>query len=42
MMAARNEAEQHFETYLDGHGLAYEYELATDDGKRPDYWIRSG
>lgn len=34
----RNEAEAHFETYLDAHHLSYRYEEPAG-GARPDYWI---
>ena len=35
---ARNEAEEHFETYLSGRTLSFEYELPAGRSN-PDYWL---
>lgn len=40
VLVARNEAEEHFETYLDLHELGFEYERAAG-AAHPDFWINS-
>ena len=40
-MPARTPAERHFEHYLRGRGLEYEYELETTTGARPDFWVET-
>jgi hypothetical protein len=37
-VVARDEAEEHFETYLASRGIAFEYELPAGDSN-PDYWL---
>lgn len=39
-MAARNEAEEHFEQYLGARGIKFEYERPAGD-KHPDYWLEA-